>query len=81
MKLGNTECFETSAFKLQTPVDHPEESIRNTLFCPRYDLLIHHLTSRQIFAGNHMKTMIKVKHVSDKTVGGISIFVTLIFTM
>jgi hypothetical protein len=28
MKMERTECFETSAFKLQTPVNHPEESMR-----------------------------------------------------
>jgi hypothetical protein len=39
------------------------------------------MTSWQIFAGNHLKTLINVKHVSAKTVGGILIFVTLIFIM
>ena len=39
------------------------------------------MTSRQIFAGNRLKTLINVKHVSVKTVGGIPIFVTLIFNM
>jgi hypothetical protein len=28
MKMEQTECSETSAFKLQTPVDHPKESIK-----------------------------------------------------
>jgi hypothetical protein len=28
MKMEQTECSETLAFKLQTPVTHPEESVR-----------------------------------------------------
>jgi len=27
MKMEQTECSETSAYKLQTPVNNPEESI------------------------------------------------------
>jgi hypothetical protein len=29
MKMEQTECYETLAFKLQTPGDNPEESIRH----------------------------------------------------
>jgi hypothetical protein len=29
MKIEQTECSETLAFKLQTPGNHPEESIRH----------------------------------------------------
>jgi hypothetical protein len=28
MKMGRTECSEPLAFKLQAPVDHPEESMQ-----------------------------------------------------
>jgi hypothetical protein len=52
-----------------------------TSLSPRYDLLIHHKTSQQIFAGNYLKTFNNIKQVSVKRGGGISIFVTLIFTM
>jgi hypothetical protein len=30
MKMEQTQCSETLAFKLQTPVNHPEESIRHS---------------------------------------------------
>jgi hypothetical protein len=30
MKMEQTECSETLAFKLQTPVNHPEESVRRS---------------------------------------------------
>jgi hypothetical protein len=30
MKMGQTECSETLAFKLQTPGNNPEESIRHS---------------------------------------------------
>jgi hypothetical protein len=30
MKMEQTECSETLVFKLQTPVNHPEESIRHS---------------------------------------------------
>jgi len=28
MKMEQTECFETSAYKIQTPGNYPEESIQ-----------------------------------------------------
>jgi hypothetical protein len=31
MKMEQTQCFETLAFKLQTPVNHPEERIRQCI--------------------------------------------------
>jgi hypothetical protein len=37
MKMEQTGCSETLAFKLQTPVNHPEDSIR------RYCCLLHRL--------------------------------------
>jgi hypothetical protein len=30
MKMEHTQCSETLAFKLQTPVNHPEESTRHS---------------------------------------------------
>jgi len=30
MKMEQTECFETSAYKIQTPGNYPEESIQHT---------------------------------------------------
>jgi hypothetical protein len=30
MKLEQTECSETSAYKIQTPANYPEESIQNS---------------------------------------------------
>jgi hypothetical protein len=30
MKMEKTECFETSAYKIQTPGNHPEENIQHT---------------------------------------------------
>jgi hypothetical protein len=36
MKMDQTECSETLAFKLQTPLNHPEESIQkySDFHCP-----------------------------------------------
>jgi hypothetical protein len=33
MKMEQTVCFETLAFKLQMPVNHPEESVRLSENC------------------------------------------------
>jgi hypothetical protein len=30
MKMEQTECSETSAYKIQTPVNYPEENIQHT---------------------------------------------------
>jgi hypothetical protein len=30
MKMEETECFETSAYKIQTPRNYPEESIQHS---------------------------------------------------
>jgi len=30
MKMEQTECSETSAYKIQTPGNYPEENIQNT---------------------------------------------------
>ena len=30
MKMEQTECFETSAYKIQTPANYPEENIQHT---------------------------------------------------
>jgi len=30
MKMEQTECFETSVYKIQTPGNYPEESIQQT---------------------------------------------------
>jgi len=32
MKVEQTECFETSAYKIQTPENYPEESIQVEFF-------------------------------------------------
>ena len=35
MKMEQTECFETSAYKFQTPANHPKESIQyKNKLCP-----------------------------------------------
>ena len=34
MKMEQTECSETSAYKIQTPRNYPEESIRQFLASP-----------------------------------------------
>ena len=40
MKMEETECFETSAYKIQTPVNNPEESIiQNLIFLTFYILI------------------------------------------
>jgi hypothetical protein len=36
MKIEQTECSETLAVKLQTPINHPEESIRYSCFLVLY---------------------------------------------
>jgi hypothetical protein len=33
MKMEQTECFETSAYKNQTPGNYPEESIKQMKMC------------------------------------------------
>jgi len=41
MKMEQTECSETSAYKIQTPVNYPEESIQRVTtvnYCTIYHL-------------------------------------------
>jgi hypothetical protein len=33
MKIEETECSETSAYKIQTPANYPEESIKHSEHC------------------------------------------------
>jgi hypothetical protein len=33
MKLEQTECSETSAYKIQTPGNYPEENIQQKTYC------------------------------------------------
>jgi len=33
MKMEHTECSETSAYKIQTPGNYPEESIDQSVMC------------------------------------------------
>ena len=40
MKMEQTECSETSAYKLQTPGNYPEESIKNNIYFFFYVFLI-----------------------------------------
>ena len=32
MKMEQTECYETSAYKIQKPANYPEESIERSMF-------------------------------------------------
>jgi len=34
MKMEQTECFETSAYKIQTPGNYPEERIQQVIISP-----------------------------------------------
>jgi hypothetical protein len=52
MKMEQTECSETLAFKLQTPVSHPEESIRQaetTLHRSQCEEVIHKVDTSDQF--------------------------------
>jgi hypothetical protein len=50
MKMEQTECSETLAFKLQTPGNNPEESIRHSKHGER--LKSRKLRKRKIFVAN-----------------------------
>jgi hypothetical protein len=43
MKMEQTQCSETLAFKLQTPVNHPEERIRHSKHGESFKSRIIHL--------------------------------------
>jgi len=69
MKMEETECFETSAYKIQTPGNYPEESIQQT----EYD--VSHLKSispisqcvwqKYGYAQSVSVNLPKVKHISE----------------
>jgi hypothetical protein len=40
MKMEQIECSETSAYKIQTPGNHPEENIQLTYLCLFFRLLV-----------------------------------------
>jgi len=42
MKMEQTECSETSAYKFKTPGNHPKESIQH---CPQTSSFYKHLTT------------------------------------
>jgi len=42
MKMEQTECFETSAYKIQKPGDYPEENIQLFLYCM---ILLQHVSA------------------------------------
>jgi len=52
MKMEKTECSETSAYKIQTPGNYPEENLQHTehgeslksSFLIIFDLVIQHIT-------------------------------------
>jgi len=35
MKMEQTECSETSAYKIQTPGNYPEENIHHSSYCQK----------------------------------------------
>jgi hypothetical protein len=45
MKMEQIECSETSAYKIQTPGNHPEENIQNSnsFSISRWDIFYNHL--------------------------------------
>ena len=43
MKMEQTECSETSAFKIQTPGNNPKESIQHSVFMQGTNLLSYYL--------------------------------------
>ena len=47
MKMEQTECSETSAYKIQTPGNYPEESIKQTDI-----LLVIYLHKQQVVHNN-----------------------------
>jgi hypothetical protein len=51
MKMEQKECSETSAYKIQTPGNHPEENkqILTNLFIPWSRVLLEKLTVFQLF--------------------------------
>jgi len=62
MKMEHTQCSETSAYKLQTPGNHPKESIQNPVFfllviCTHQFLVFHEwisLVSKLILGQNFL---------------------------
>jgi hypothetical protein len=48
MKMEHTKCSETLVFKLQTPVNNPEESIRQLKQGESLKLRTHNLFSNQM---------------------------------
>ena len=45
MKMEETECSETSVYKIQTPGNHPEESIQQYVMISKTALFMVYLTT------------------------------------
>ena len=46
MKMEQTECSETSAYKIQAPGNYPEENIQQLSTYLNVKMAVHHVTSR-----------------------------------
>jgi len=61
MKMEQTECYETSAYKIQTPGNYPEENMQHTehgeSFKSRCFILLPCKTA--------LTTLFRYKHVTD----------------
>ena len=53
MKMEQTECSETSAYKIQTPGNHPKESIKHSGQGESLKLRIIYLISKDLFMSIH----------------------------
>ena len=55
MKMDQTECSETSAYKIQTPGNYPEENIQHTEHGESLKSRIVHICQRELlyFAGTN----------------------------
>jgi len=58
MKMEQTQCSETSAYKIQTPGNYPKESIQHTEHDESLKLRIHHFCLKRIIG-------IKLAYTSD----------------
>jgi len=51
MKMEQTECSETSAYKIQTPGNYPEENIQHTVHSESLKSWISHICLHWIIHG------------------------------
>ena len=84
MNMGQTECYETSAYKIQTPENYPEKSRQHSEYGESLKSTIHSCILRNVLSGSRTHTAATYKKgtadffTGNKTAGALRWTLTFI---